>query len=268
MFGLDEVVANVVSGPQPSAAGRRSAEGQPWLSSERWTRTVRCRCDAVRATAVRDAPEGVHCWCGGDGAAIGAPMGLTISWHSGTVVPLTLVSDAPTPRQDRTSVPSIAMLGSRTVPPPLETDAAPVNDPHRLRYRNVHWDDGLHAYVTAVAREGEARGYTRAEFSLSAVAREAIRRLRTRHPDPAIAAHALIRGGRKTAPLPSRARSVWWDDDLHGWLEDVVREAKRAGNRAVNISVVVREALTRLRSRYPDPAKAAEAIIRGWERGA
>jgi hypothetical protein len=144
-------------------------------------------------------------------------------------------------------------------------------DPHRTRARNVHWPDELHVYVTSVAREGEAQGYTRSEFGISTVAREALYRLRDRYPDPADAAAALIRGWRKDdglAPRPSKARNVWWDDDLHGWLEDVVREGKRAGSKAINISVVVREAIHRFRTRYPEPAQAATAIIRGWEREA
>jgi hypothetical protein len=123
-----------------------------------------------------------------------------------------------------------------------------------------------------VAREGEVQGYTRAEFNISTVARESLHRLRDRLEEPATAAAAIIRSWRKdddgTAPPPSKARSVWWDDEQHGWIEDVVREGKRAGSKAFNISVVVREALYRFRTRYPEPAAAATAIIRGWEREA
>jgi hypothetical protein len=156
--------------------------------------------------------------------------------------------------------------------PAVPDDVSPPADPHQPRARSVHWPDELHAYVTAVAREGERQGYTRAEFNISTVAREALHRVRDRLADPADAANAIIRSWRKgddgSAPPPSKARSVWWDDEQHGWLEDVVREGKRAGSKAFNISVVVREALYRFRTRYPEPAAAATAIIRGWEREA
>jgi hypothetical protein len=186
----------------------------------------------------------------------------------------------------QTYVRSFVMLGSYGTPPsdhpesddetvrrdPADlADVSPPADPHQPRARSVHWPDELHVYVAAVAREGEAQGYTRAEFGISTVAREALYRLRDRNLDPRDAAANLVRGWRKDdgpAPPPSKARSVWWDDDLHGWLEDVVREGKRAGSKAFNISVVVREALYRFRTRYPEPSAAAAAIIRGWEREA
>jgi hypothetical protein len=137
--------------------------------------------------------------------------------------------------------------------------------------RNVHWEDDLHAYVTAVAREGEDQGLMRSEFTIAAVVREALYRFRDRYADPSAAAAAIIRGwGRAKAAEPhkTRSRTLWWENELQDWLEDVVREGKRAGSKAFNISVVVREALYRFRTRYPEPAAAATAIIRGWEREA
>lgn len=184
--------------------------------------------------------------------------------------------------QGRTSVPSIAMLGSPTVPPSLPESADapdPVTlcdvttpaDPLRFRMRNVHWEDELHAYITSVRREGEVLGLMRAEFTLAAVVREALYRFRDRYADPAAAATAILRGWRRAEaaePPKTRSRTLWWENELQDWLEDVVREGKRAGSKAFNISVVVREALYRFRTRYPEPDKAAEAIIRGWEREA
>jgi hypothetical protein len=174
------------------------------------------------------------------------------------------------------------MLGSPTVPPSLPEsadapdpatlgDVTTPADPLRLRMRNVHWEDELHAYITSVAREGEDQGLTRAEFTLAAVVREALYRFRYRYPVPASAAAAIIRGWHRAAPAvprKTRSRTLWWEDDLQDWLEDVVREGKRAGSKAFNISVVVREALYRFRTRHPEPAAAATAIIRGWEREA
>jgi hypothetical protein len=174
------------------------------------------------------------------------------------------------------------MLGSPTVPPSLPESADapdPVTlgdvttpaDPLRLRMRNVHWEDELHTYVTAVRSAGEAMGLTREEFTLAAVVREALYRFRDHRPDPADAAALILWGWQRakpTEPPKTRSRTLWWENELQDWLEDVVREGKRAGSKAFNISVVVREALYRFRTRYPEPAVAATAIIRGWEREA
>lgn len=182
----------------------------------------------------------------------------------------------------RTSVPSIAMLGSPTVPPSLPEsadapdpatlgDVTTPADPLRLRMRNVHWEDELHAYVTAVRSAGEALGLTREEFTLAAVVREALYRFRAYRPEPADAAALILWGWRRdkpTEPPKTRSRTLWWEDDLQDWLRQVVRAGEDAGSKAFNISVVVREALYRFRTRYPEPAAAATAIIRGWEREA
>jgi hypothetical protein len=174
------------------------------------------------------------------------------------------------------------MLGSPTVPPSLPEsadapdpatpgDVTTPADPLRLRMRNVHWEDELHTYVTAVRREGEILGLMRAEFTIAAVVREALYRFRDRYADPSAAATAIIRGwGRAKAAEPpkTRSRTLWWEDDLQDWLRLVVRAGEDQGSKAFNISVVVREALYRFRTRYPEPAVAATAIIRGWEREA
>jgi hypothetical protein len=103
------------------------------------------------------------------------------------------------------------------------------------------------------------------------VVREALYRFRDHRPAPADAAALILWGWQRakpTEPHKSKSRTLWWEDDLQDWLRLVVRAGEDAGSKAFNISVVVREALYRFRTRYPEPAKAAEAIIRGWEREA